>query len=328
MTETVNEQLGDHIDNYNKYKTDNDSRVKAVEDKNASQDTAISAAQTTANEAKSAASTNSADITALETNLTNLDSTVAGHTTRISAIETDISTNVKQDISSLEGTVGTLSETVNTNKTNITKNTSDISALTTRVSTTESDISTLKTDVSDIETSLGGYVKSTDYNTKVSAIEESISDEVSRADSAEKAIDAKVNTLIGDDTDKSARDIAKEVVASQIADAPESFDTLLEIANYLETHSDDAVTMQNDITSNKNKLAGIDTTVVAHVDAKIAESKTVATNTAIGLVKSSADENTVAVAADGVMSVNSINIDKLVQTNGSTLILRGGTASS
>lgn len=46
-----------------------------------------------------------------------------------------------------------------------------------------------------------------------------------------------------------------------------------------------------------------------------------------GLVVSSSAENKVAVAADGTMEVNSVNINKLVQTDGDTLILDGGSAS-
>lgn len=58
------------------------------------------------------------------------------------------------------------------------------------------------------------------------------------------------------------------------------------------------------------------------------ETKTVdipiATKIALGLVKSSDAENAVAVAADGVMTVNSVNVNKLVQTAGDTLIIDGG----
>lgn len=58
------------------------------------------------------------------------------------------------------------------------------------------------------------------------------------------------------------------------------------------------------------------------------ETKTVdipiATKIALGLVKSSDAENAVAVAGDGTMTVNSVNVNKLVQTAGDTLIIDGG----
>lgn len=53
----------------------------------------------------------------------------------------------------------------------------------------------------------------------------------------------------------------------------------------------------------------------------------VATADAHGVVKSADGENKVAVAADGTMEVNSLNVNKLVQTDGEYLIMNGGTAN-
>lgn len=52
-----------------------------------------------------------------------------------------------------------------------------------------------------------------------------------------------------------------------------------------------------------------------------------ATADQLGLVKSSVDENKVAVAEDGTMEVNSVNVNKLAQTEGDELILNGGNAT-
>lgn len=51
-----------------------------------------------------------------------------------------------------------------------------------------------------------------------------------------------------------------------------------------------------------------------------------ATDSLLGLVKSSVGENKVAVAEDGTMEVGSINVNKLVQTEGEELILNGGSS--
>ena len=53
----------------------------------------------------------------------------------------------------------------------------------------------------------------------------------------------------------------------------------------------------------------------------------VATADAHGVVKSSDAENKVAVAEDGTMEVNSLNVNKLVQTTGEYLIMNGGSAA-
>ena len=52
-----------------------------------------------------------------------------------------------------------------------------------------------------------------------------------------------------------------------------------------------------------------------------------ATAEALGVVVGSVGENKVAVGSDGTMEVNSINVDKLTQSEGTTLILNGGSSA-
>lgn len=53
----------------------------------------------------------------------------------------------------------------------------------------------------------------------------------------------------------------------------------------------------------------------------------IATTGALGVVLSSTAENAVTVRANGAMEVNTINVNKLVQTEGDSLILNGGNAA-
>ena len=53
----------------------------------------------------------------------------------------------------------------------------------------------------------------------------------------------------------------------------------------------------------------------------------VATTSTLGGVKSSDAENNVSVAEDGTMSVNSLNVNKLVQTAGDVFVMNGGSAA-
>lgn len=64
----------------------------------------------------------------------------------------------------------------------------------------------------------------------------------------------KVIVLIGDDDNKSVRDISLEEINKVIDGAPEAFDTLREISDYISDHGEDAMQMQNDITELKNQL--------------------------------------------------------------------------
>lgn len=78
-----------------------------------------------------------------------------------------------------------------------------------------------------------------------------------------------------------------------------------------------------------NKVNGVE---LAGTLATIDSNKNViipyATNDLAGLVKSAEAENKVSVGIDGTMTVNNLNVNKLVQTGGDTFILDGGSASA
>ena len=79
--------------------------------------------------------------------------------------------------------------------------------------------------------------------------------EVARATQSEAQIDGKINTIIADDAGKSARTIAAEEVAKVVADAPADFDTLKEIAEYIESDKTGAAQMVTKIDDNANAIA-------------------------------------------------------------------------
>lgn len=54
---------------------------------------------------------------------------------------------------------------------------------------------------------------------------------------------------------------------------------------------------------------------------------TVASGTVLGLVKSSTEENKIKVLGDGTMEVNSLNVNKLIQTEGEELVLFSGDSN-
>lgn len=92
------------------------------------------------------------------------------------------------------------------------------------------------------------------------------------------AVEGKVSTLVGEDTNKSARTIASEEVAKIVAGADESYDTLKEIADWISTHGSDAAAMNSAIVALQAIVDGIGgegekATVVAYVDDAIAALK-------------------------------------------------------
>ena len=54
----------------------------------------------------------------------------------------------------------------------------------------------------------------------------------------------------------------------------------------------------------------------------------IATDTLLGVVMGSDAENKIAIAEDGTMEINSLNVNKLVQTDGEALVLNGGSANA
>lgn len=87
---------------------------------------------------------------------------------------------------------------------------------------------------------------------------QALQDEIdAKASSAALAtLSGKVTTLIGNETGddaKSARTMAAEEVAKIVAEAPTSFDTLKEIADWISTHEDDASAMNSAIIALKAK---------------------------------------------------------------------------
>lgn len=110
-----------------------------------------------------------------------------------------------------------------------------------QVATNKSDIATMKGQIEALEA--GTY-----DDTEIRGL---IQDNADAIEAHKTAIDSKVTTLVGSDTDKSVRTIANEELAAQLipGGAKESLDTLQEIAAWIQSHPDDASAMNAAITA-------------------------------------------------------------------------------
>lgn len=94
-----------------------------------------------------------------------------------------------------------------------------------------------------------------------------------------KANETNIAILVGEDANKSARDIASEEVVKVVAGAPEAYDTLKEIADWISSHGTDATSMNSAIKALQAILIGFGAgegetaTVKAYVDGAIAALK-------------------------------------------------------
>lgn len=106
---------------------------------------------------------------------------------------------------------------------------------------------------------------------EATARDTAISSAIDKLEPRVKANEDNIAILVDEDTNKSVRAIANEELAKQLIteDAKESLDTLAEIAAWIQAHPNDASAMNEAIAALQAKLAGIDGTVKAYVDATI-----------------------------------------------------------
>lgn len=162
-----------------------------------------------------------------------------------------------------------------------------------------------------------------------------------------------IATLNSDETVEGSVD--KKIIdqlAKQLADAPENLDTLKELSDWIAGHADSAAEMNTQIQNKVDKVEGkglssndltdellgklnkseqnvIDTININGTALPVNE-KVVNIGIAgitLGVVKASEAQNKVAIDENGEMEVNSINVNKLVQDEGSVLILNGGSSN-
>ena len=176
---------------------------------------------------------------------------------------------------------------------------------------------------------IGDYAKVADLT--------ALADRVSTAETKIKALEdigAEKNVIATVDTSQFAVDASRNL-------------TLLDVAMSKVTGLQDALTNKVDKETGKSlvsdtliaKLEAVENGAQANTIEQIKVGGTlleivdkgvnipVATDTALGVVKSASDDNKVTVAADGTMEVNSVNVNKLTQDDADVLILDGGSAN-
>lgn len=327
---TGGESAADVKNALDSYKETNNARVGAIESKNTEQDTAIVAAKAqadqgvadakTANDAIAALAsgqvkTNTDDIAAVKTRLTTLETAKGDHEARISTAESKIAaleafdTSVTTKFGELDATIKSLGDEDSRLAGLISANTTKFSDY----STTEQMNTAIDAKIAAIPAvDLSPYAKSADvaehYVTKT-ALETDLATKANAADvytkteadaefMTESEVDARINALIG-------------------AADPEGGKTITDIQNlvkYVEENAGSIASLVTTTENNSAKLAGINSTVVNYVDNAIA-----------ALVKPKASTE-VTVAEDGTLGIGEVNVNKLVQTEGDTLVLNGGSA--
>ena len=139
-----------------------------------------------------------------------------------------------------------------------------------------------------VKLQLDNYIA--ENNPKVTANATAAAEAKAAADDAmahSEGVDARVDVLVGDDSDKSVRTIANEELAKQLIaeGAQESLDTLAEIAAWIQSHPDDASAMNKAIEDLETLVGALPegvtaTTIIGYVQEVVA-AETSARETAI-----------------------------------------------
>ena len=324
-----------------------DARITAAQNQADKGVNDASAAQTTANEAKGAAETNATAIGTLNTTVAGHTTTIGEHTTKIGNLE-NFQNEHTAAYNTLNGIVSghTTSIAGKAEQTALDAAVADIAKNTTAIKTlNETTIPGINEEVGKKANSADVYSKTamdaiigtpTEGKTIVQMIE--AAQTAATYDDTQVKADIKANTdaiakLNGDDKTEGSVDykVAQEVAKIVNDNNDGNINTLNEIAAWIVSDTTGAAKMNADIAANTaaitklNGGADVEGSVLAMIAANAPK---VATDTLLGLVMGSSAENKVSVAVDGTMEVNSLNVNKLVQTSGEFLILNGGSANA
>ncbi len=247
-------------------------------------------------------------------------------TTTVEGLENLVS-GLESDVETIQGSIDTLT---GTGDGSIEKTVAD--AVASIIADADASYDSLK-EIADwiLSDTTGAAKMQSDITTNTTAIE-ALEALVGDIDVASQIAAALEEALKSDGTSKYALASELEALQTVVDGIPDA------LAGKVDAIEGMGLSEENFTTALKEKLEALDEngeanvieiiklngTAVDIVDKTVDIQLPAATATTLGLVKSSDEENEIAVADDGTMSVNSININKLVQTEGDTLILDGG----
>ena len=248
-TQTLEGEINDKVaqTEYNAYTAATDSSISEIEKDVEGLGTRMTTAE--------------GNIEALQTTVDGDEDNV-GLVQKVAALEEAVGNS---DGNSLGSRVEALEGTVDDTTSGVKANAANISALQTAVNTINN--TTIPTLVNKDDVNPGAVASTGGAHVDVTVTQEagkivavSVAEDFDSITDAISGLDSKVNTLIGGDTGKSVRSISAEEVAKVVADAPESFDTLKEIADWIGNDTTGAATMANDIAELKGTVDGYSST--------------------------------------------------------------------
>lgn len=140
---------------------------------------------------------------------------------------------------------------------------------------------------------------------QLNALDETVGKNKTEAAKAIEAVDAKIDKILGDDADTediTIRKIASEETAKIVAGAPEKYDTLKEIADFIENDITGTATLTNQVSNNASAIENLNTEVAS------VKATDVAQDTKITALEKKANDNEKAIQANA-NAISDINND-------------------
>ena len=341
---TGGESAADVLAALNAYKTTNDTRVKNVEDLNAEQAIAIEAAQTQADKGVS-------DAAQVATDLAVLNARVGSNTNEIAVVKENVvnmHTTLSNKITGIEGVISAQAESLASHDNKITALEESVATNTAAISTINGQVTALSAE----DTRLAELISGLDTDKANAA-------DVYTKTEANEAIAAAINAIPSVDLEPYAKtedvnatvelinaEVAKKANASDVytkTEADAEFMTQDEVDARISAlidaaNSEDAIKNINDLVTYVNDNASDIAQLISGVaDNKAAHETNAAAIAAItgqiaaNEVKESTEISVTTVEgedATGVqLGIKEVNVNKLVQTPGDTLVISGGSAN-
>ena len=260
---------------------------------------------------------NGREIETVKGTITTVNETLSGKVTALENKDTEIA-----------GLISGLDTTVKGHTTTITEHGTKLTAL-------ENEDARLAALIQGNTDKFTGYYTKGEVDTKV---QEAI-DQIPAVDFTPYATNEYVNTELAKKADASVvytkeeadttfmteGEVDARINALIVAADPEGGRTITNIQNlvkYVDENAADIAALVTTVDSHSAKFAGLesDDTVVSYVTSSI--------DTAIKAIIQPKASAEISVAADGTLGINEMNVNKLVQTKGDTLVLNGGNAGT
>lgn len=237
-----------------------------------------------------------------------------------SSVDASTITQIQSDISDIKGALDDKALA------------SDLTALTGRVGAVEGSITSInealgnKLDSSDLDT-INSSIQG--INSSIERINTTLDSKLEASDLSD--LEGKVATLVGVDADKSVRTIAYEEVAKVVDGAPATFDTLKEIADWIEKHPDSVAEINSRLNSVEGSVSTLSSTVAGlGTSVEGLESKDAELETSIGEAtgKIGALEATIGNAESGLVKDVADNATVISTINGKVDSLTGRVSAN